>query len=281
MWCCQGLPSAADADGPLQEPHHTGSKGRVTGINRVLNIADEVGKADLMVRSRPSHLGTEAVGNPDVGANVAQERLDHLLAAARHRDEAGAIGMVEDPGPERSFANPGRCLVGLEYTAGQQVALDGVCLGLECRCAVVQDVGERTFADLKPEQIRKQPGQPFERDRLSEAQIEHEGAQVRPKGRTWRTRAGGRCLEPAPTTRAGPAIERHPCYVRCDLRDFDPIVGVERNLGHSRHIRLALWTAMRPDVLAPRRIWMQRTIRAWMRLALRLCRSLAVRLWPL
>src|SRR5215210_3873978 len=39
---CQGVLPAANANGPLQEPHHARSKGRVTGINRVLNIADEV-----------------------------------------------------------------------------------------------------------------------------------------------------------------------------------------------------------------------------------------------
>jgi hypothetical protein len=64
----------------------------------------------------------------------------------------------------------------IEARAGQQTALDRACLGLKRGCAVLQDVGERTFADLKPKQIREQPCQPFERDRLSEAQIKHEGA---------------------------------------------------------------------------------------------------------
>ena len=88
---CQGLPPAANANGPFQEPHHARSKGRVTGIHCILNIADEVSEADLMVHPRPSHLGGKPVGNPNVGATVAQERLDHLLAAARRRDETGTV----------------------------------------------------------------------------------------------------------------------------------------------------------------------------------------------
>src|SRR3954468_22710186 len=96
----QGLAPAANANGPFQEPHHARSEGRVTGIHCILNIADEVSEADLMVRPRASHLGAQAVGNPNVGATVAQERLDDLLAAARRRDETGAIGMMEDPGPK-------------------------------------------------------------------------------------------------------------------------------------------------------------------------------------
>src|SRR4051794_10891011 len=97
-----------------------------------------------------------------------------------------------------------------------------------------------SLADLKPEQIREQPRQPLERDRLSEAQIQHEGAQVRPEGRTRRTSPGGRRLEPAPTTRAGAAIERHPCDVRRDLGDFDPVSGVEQNRCGTSPILLSL-----------------------------------------
>src|SRR3954468_11050847 len=48
-------------------------------------------------------------------------------------------------------------------------------LYLLARVLTEPDVGERAFADRKPEQIREQPRQPLERDRLSEAQIQHEG----------------------------------------------------------------------------------------------------------
>src|SRR4051794_3366259 len=89
---------------------------------------------------------------------------------------------------------------------------------------------------------------------------------------------GGRRLEPGPTTRAGAAMERHPCHVWRDLGDFDPVVGVARNLRDSRHIRLALRTAIGPDLPTPRRVGMQRTIRARMGLALRLRLGLTVRL---
>src|SRR5215213_783783 len=50
---CQGLPPAANANSPFQEPHHPGSKSGVTGIDCILNIADEVSEADLMVPAHP------------------------------------------------------------------------------------------------------------------------------------------------------------------------------------------------------------------------------------
>src|SRR4029079_15716499 len=102
--------------------------------------------------------------------------------------------------------------------------------------------------------------------------------QVRPEGRTRWTCPGGWRLEAAPTTRAGAAIERHPCDVWRDLGDFDPVVGVERNLHDSCHISPALRTAIGPDLPTPRRVGMQRTIRARMGFALRLRLGLTVRL---
>src|SRR3954468_22056817 len=60
----QGLPPAANANGPFQEPYHARSKGCITSIYRILNIADEVSEADLMVHPRPSDLGGKPVGNP-------------------------------------------------------------------------------------------------------------------------------------------------------------------------------------------------------------------------
>src|SRR5215213_1581836 len=64
---CQGVPPAANANGPFQEAHHARSKGFITSINRILNIADEVSEADLMVHPRPSDLGGKPVGTQTSG----------------------------------------------------------------------------------------------------------------------------------------------------------------------------------------------------------------------
>ena len=53
------------------------------------------GEADLMGAPCPAHLGGEAVGDPDVGAVLAEEVGDHVLAAARPDREAAVPAMVE------------------------------------------------------------------------------------------------------------------------------------------------------------------------------------------
>ena len=49
---------------------------------------------------------------------------------------------------------------------------------------------------VKPEQVGQQPRQPRERDRLAEAQVEDEGAQVRPERRARLQSGRRRRLEP-------------------------------------------------------------------------------------
>src|SRR6478672_758223 len=69
----QGRPAAADAYGALQQMLHAGGEGSIAGIDRVLDVAQQMGKADLMVPSGPAHLGAEAVGDPDRRADIAEE----------------------------------------------------------------------------------------------------------------------------------------------------------------------------------------------------------------
>ncbi len=42
------------------------SQGIVAAVDGILDIAQQMGEADLMVFGCPSHLGTEAVGYPEV-----------------------------------------------------------------------------------------------------------------------------------------------------------------------------------------------------------------------
>ena len=97
---------------------------------------------------------------------------------------------MEDPGPEGLLAYPHGGFIQLQDGAGQQAAANVAGLGRERRGAVLQQVGQRAFADVQPEQVGQQPCQPCERDRLSEAQIENEGAQIRPERRA-RLQPGG------------------------------------------------------------------------------------------
>src|SRR4051812_25660449 len=55
----------ADAHSALQQMLHAGGEGKVTGIDRVLDVTQQMGEADLMVPGGPVPLGSEAVGDPD------------------------------------------------------------------------------------------------------------------------------------------------------------------------------------------------------------------------
>ncbi|MEQ9042717.1 MAG: hypothetical protein RLO23_02745, partial [Alphaproteobacteria bacterium] len=132
-----------------------------------------MGDTGLMVLGGPPHLGAEAVGHPELGPGIAEELRDHLLAARRADDEAGAVAVVEHPGPEGPLADTRAGLVGFQRRAGQQPRLDQVALGPEGGGGLRQDVGERALADRQPEQVAQQACQALERDRLAEPQVQH------------------------------------------------------------------------------------------------------------
>ena len=131
----------ADANGSLQQGHDPGRQGIVSSVKGVLDVAQQVGETDLVLLGRPADLRPEAVGNPEGGTDVAEERRDDRLAPRGANDEAGAIAVMEDPDPEGPPADPHRCLVRLQDGAGQQAATNGARLGLECRGAVLEHVG--------------------------------------------------------------------------------------------------------------------------------------------
>ena len=61
------LAPSADGDGLLQQLLDAWGEGVVTGVDGVLDVAQQMGEADLMVLVGPSHLGPETVRDPDVG----------------------------------------------------------------------------------------------------------------------------------------------------------------------------------------------------------------------
>jgi len=54
-------------------------------------------EADLIVHARPAHLPAVAIGDPEIGPEVAKEVLHHFLGARARGDEKSAVVMVEDP----------------------------------------------------------------------------------------------------------------------------------------------------------------------------------------
>ena len=222
--------AAADGAGPLQQVLQAGREGDVAGVDGVLGVADEMGEADLMVAFGPAHLGAVAIGDPEVGTDVAEEVRDHVLAAAGADDEAAVVAVMEDPGPPVPLADPHAGLVRLQHAAGEQAGADQARLAGEGVAAVVEHVDQRAFADLEPEQVGHQPRQPLERDGMGEAQVDDKGPQVRPERRAWRHVVRRLRLELPGATRAGSTKQRNARHVGPDRRDLDMVIGVTGDL---------------------------------------------------
>ena len=234
-----------------------------------------------MAGSRPTHLRAEPVRHPEIRAHRAEELADHRLASAWPDHEASTVAIMENPGPPRLLADPRARLVGLQDGAGQQPVADQARLAREGAAAGFQHVGESALADLQPEHIGHQPRQSRERDCLGETQVQHESPQVWAERRTRRQPSRRRRPEPLPTTRAEAAMQRYARYLRHDLRDLDPVIGMNRRLQDRTHIGPTMLAAIGQDVAPPRRVRMEGPVRAGMGLGLRLRLALAIGLVPL
>jgi hypothetical protein len=51
-------------------------------------------------------------------------------------------------------------------------------------------------------------------------------------------------------------MQRNPRHVRHDLRDLDPVIGVNRRLRDRAHIGATMLAAIRQDIAPPRRVRM-------------------------
>ena len=76
----QGLATPANPNGALQQAFYAGRESDVARVDGVLNVAQQMGETGLMVRPRPSHLGAETIGDPELGTDVAEKLPDHRLA---------------------------------------------------------------------------------------------------------------------------------------------------------------------------------------------------------
>lgn len=99
---------------------------------------------------------------------------------------------------------------------------------------------------------------------MRRAQIEDKGAQIGAKGRTRFQPRRRRRLERPGAAWADPAIERHPCDIRTDLRDLDAVVALLGDLPHARDIRPTMRALPRQNLAPSRRVRMQRAVRASM-----------------
>ena len=113
----------------------------------------------------------------------------------------------------------------------------------------------------------QEPRQTLEGNALREAQVDDEGAQVRPERRAGHHRVRRRGLERLRATRAGSAMQRDARHLRHDRGNFDVVIGFTRHLRHAGDGRATVLARRRHHVAPRGRIWMQRPVRAGMRLA--------------
>ena len=133
----------------------------------------------------PSPFARHSGPTPRNRAGSHQEIRHHFLGAGGCGDEKGAVVMMENPQPPVLLADPQAGLVGLQDRTIEEFRADRrgrLGKGILCR---VEDVDERALADVETEEIGQESNQALEGDALGEAQIDDEGAQVRPKGRAF------------------------------------------------------------------------------------------------
>ncbi|MEJ0045562.1 MAG: hypothetical protein WDN04_05045 [Rhodospirillales bacterium] len=73
--------SAADDDGPQQEFLERLAEHRVTAVDRVLRVAQQMGEAHLPSLGMAA-LAAVGVGDPHAGANIAKHLVRHACTAA-------------------------------------------------------------------------------------------------------------------------------------------------------------------------------------------------------
>src|SRR3954465_5068336 len=93
---CQALAMTPDANSATQQRNHLPGQHGVAAVERVLGVAQEVGKAGLVLLP-PAPLRPEPVGDPNTWPHAAQEALDHVLVAPWFDDEAATVGILEHP----------------------------------------------------------------------------------------------------------------------------------------------------------------------------------------
>jgi hypothetical protein len=70
----EGLAAPPNPNGALQQAFYAGRESVVARADGVLNVAQQMGEADPMVRPRPSDLSAETIGDPELGTDVAEKR---------------------------------------------------------------------------------------------------------------------------------------------------------------------------------------------------------------
>src|ERR1700680_3152099 len=175
---------ASDGASALEEPFQAGREHRVTSVDGVLDIADEMGKADLVLARGPAYLAAVAIRDPIIRAPIAQEGLHDRLGSVFGGNEDGAVGVMKHPKPPVGLADPHPSLVRSQRRAGHEPRLDQVRLRGERLAAGIENVDQSAFADVQAEQVAQHVAQSRQWNALDSTQINRPRAQGRPERRS-------------------------------------------------------------------------------------------------
>jgi len=242
----------------------------IAGLNDVLGVADEMGKTELLVFQRPAYLGAVAVGNPVVRTVIAEEFLDHVLAARWLQLEYGALSVMKNPQLPVLLADAHRGFVGRHHVAREKVLADQLDLPGESVAARLDHVNQSAFADVQAVEVGKHPDQPLEADAMSVAQVHGVRPEIRSKGRPGRHVFWSLRPERFVAAGADAGLERDLGDDGIDPRNLHVIIRQPVRLLFLGHVVLAMLAKPGGDNEFVRGVRMQGPVRPGMRLALAL-----------
>lgn len=215
----------------------------VAAVDGVLNVAQDVGQADLVYLPQLLLAGV-AVGDPHLGPMIPQDVGGHHPSPAGGDGVQHSVVGLEHPLPVGHAVNPGRGFVRGDDGGGQELGLDRGAGGIERRPHAVEGIGDGAFGDSQPKHFLQQARQPLEADMMAVMQVGQQRADTRTERRS-RRHGGGRRGPVAPTALPTAAAEQfHPRHHRANLRQVDVIVAVSTALCRRRQCRLAMRTAI-------------------------------------
>jgi hypothetical protein len=112
----QRLASSTDGDGPQQQPAERRAERRIAALDGVFGIAEQMRQRDLP-QDAMAALAAEHIGDPNLGADGAEQRGDHRLARAGLDHMQRRRGADEHPLPPVLAFDPHRGLVGADHRA--------------------------------------------------------------------------------------------------------------------------------------------------------------------
>lgn len=231
--------SLADTDGPAQvitefRRHHA-----VAAVDGVLNVAQDVGQADL-VHLPQLLLAGVAVGAPHLGSMIPQNVGGHRPSPAGGDGVQHSLIGLEHPLPVGHAVNPGCGFVRGDDGSGQELGLDRRAGGIERRPHAAEGIGDGAFGDAQPKHLLQQARQPLEADMMAVMQVGQQRADPWAEGRS-RKHGGGRFSPIAPSTRTAAAAEQlHPRHHRADFWQVNVVVAMPAALSRCQQRRLAV-----------------------------------------